>query len=111
MKSAVRYGRQDNSIPPDELVVHSIMGLMGFSMYAIWTDFVPSAAWLDWGFYLSLTATLLVTTYLYWGFGTGRMKMQEGASRLKKAFALLFLPLILFGALWLVLVHALADWT
>jgi hypothetical protein len=37
------------------------------------------------------------------------MKTQEGASGLKKAFTLLFLPFIMFGIFWLVLVHAFAD--
>lgn len=109
MKSVVRHVDQDNSIPPDEIALYSIMASVGLSLYAIWTDFIPSTAWFRWGSYLSVTGTLLLTTYLYWGFGTGRMKMQEGVSRLKKAFALLVLPFLIFGAIWMVVVYALAD--
>lgn len=109
LKSAVHHVGQGNSMPPEEVALFFIMASLGLSVYGAWTSFVPSAFWLRWGTYLSVTATLLLTTYLYWGFGTGRMKMQEGASKLKKVFALFFLPLLIFGAIWMVTVHALAD--
>jgi hypothetical protein len=109
MKSALRHVDQDNSLPPEEKVLHAIMWCMGLSLYGIWTDFVPSEAWFCWGTYLSLAGATLLTIYVYWGYATGRMKMQEGISRLKKAFALLFLPVLIFILIWCPLVHALAD--
>jgi len=90
LKSAVRHVEQDNSMPPEEVALFFIMASMGLSVYGALISFVPSAFWLRWGTYLSVTATLLLTTYLYWGFGTGRMKMQEGASKLKKFLLCLF---------------------
>ena len=109
LKSAVHHVDQGNSMPPEEVALFFIMASMGLSVYGALTSFVPSTFWLRWGTYLSVTATLLLTTYLYWGFGTGRMKTQEGASKLKKVLALSFLPIVIFGAIWMVTVHALAD--
>jgi len=109
MKLAARDCGRDGATLTRRIVAYSIAALLCLSAYAMWTDFVPSVAWLHWGFYLSITSALLMTIYLYWGFGTGRIKMQERDSKTKKIFALLFLPCLVFGVFWLVLVHALAD--
>lgn len=109
MKSAVRYYGKEKSSLSRRIAIYSLVGSLGLSVYAMWTDFIPSAAWLHWGFYMSATSAVLVTVYLYWGFGTGRIKMQEGISKSKKVFALLFLPFMVFGIFRLVFVHGLAD--
>lgn len=102
------YGKENPS-PIRKLATHSMMCSLALCAYGWWADFIPSSDWMHQGFYLSIVSAVVMTVFLYWGYGTGRLEMNRGSSKPNKICALIILPFFIFGFFWLILIHGLAD--
>ncbi len=109
MKLSKLFFGEENPSLSRRITLLSILAVTLLSSYGMWTDFIPSATWMQWGFYLSTAGTALITVYLYWGYGTGRMEIPKGISKSKKVLFFLLLPFLMLFILWLALVHGVAD--
>lgn len=105
-RSELHYGKES---PIRKFAIHSMMCSLAICAYGWWADFIPSSDWMYQGFYLSIASAIVITFFLYWGYGSGRLEMGRSSSKPNKICALLILPFFIFGICWLVLIHGLAD--
>ncbi len=93
-----------------KVVVNSLMTCMALIVYVLlFASFVPSEDWYRIGNGLAIAAGAISAFAMYWGYSTGRMQTQEGASLFKKILMYILLPFMLYGMFWIVIVHALPD--
>lgn len=103
---AALYGTRDAS----SIVVTNIFGVIVLvGVYGWWADFVPSPEWADIGFYVAIAATVILSSIYYLALLKGRAKLQPKTSRPVKVFALIGMPFLLFGLLFLAVTHCIGD--
>ncbi|KFN41399.1 hypothetical protein N789_05855 [Arenimonas oryziterrae DSM 21050 = YC6267] len=75
----------------------------------LFANFVPSEDWYRIGNGLAIAAAVGAAAAMYWGYATGRMRTQEGASLFNKVLMYTLLPFMLYAMFWMIIVHALPD--
>jgi len=105
---AAFYGSADVS-KSRVIITNFALVLTLISIYGWWTDFVPSAAWIDMGLSLAMAATVLGAAAFYWAVLTGRTAFRPGTSAPMKLLVVLFGPILLFMFFSLSIMHGLGD--
>lgn len=91
------------------IITNTALIVLLISIYGMWADFVPSAAWIDTAFSLAVAATILCVTAFYWAVLTGRTVFRPGTSVPMKLLVVLFGPILLFMFFSLSIMHGLGD--
>lgn len=107
---AAFYGSADVS-KSRVIITHTALVVLLISIYGLWADFVPSAAWIDTAFSLAAAATILCVTAVYWAVLTGRTAFRPGTSTPMKLLVVLLGPIMVFLILSLAIMHGAGDIT
>ena len=89
------YGT-NNPSPPRRYFYHFVYVVMILFFWGFFSDFVPTSAWSEAGWHITIVLSLLFTALIWFLFLTGKAKYKENASRNKKIFVLLFIPFKLY---------------
>ncbi|MEJ2449899.1 MAG: hypothetical protein P8047_04410, partial [Gammaproteobacteria bacterium] len=93
------YGT-NNPTPPRRHFFHIVYVLMILFFWGFFSDFVPTSAWSETGWHITIVLSVLFSVFIWFLFLTGKAKFKENASKNKKIFVLLFIPLITTGFTW-----------
>jgi hypothetical protein len=103
------YGNEAPSLLRKVAINGLILSLV-LLLYAVFLgEFIPSEAWSYWGLRASLLLTAIVMSFIYWRVATGRVALPQTSPRLSKTGAMLTMPVVVFGYLWINVVYGLPD--
>lgn len=89
--------------------IHCLFLVIGLFVWGAHSDFIPSQTWAKVGWYLALALGVLVTTFTWRAYWTGRAKFRPKTSRLMKGLAYFFVPFISVGFIWVALTHGVGS--
>ena len=103
------YGCQRPSILRKILVNGLIVNIVLCLFGLIGADFVPSEAWMIYGFYLCVVLALFFSAWVYLGHYRGDLKSGVSTGRMVKLASFASLPFLFFGMFWFSIVYAFSD--
>jgi hypothetical protein len=102
--SRIFYGEVNPSREKKALIIY-LTFCMASAFYGMYADFVPSDTWKEIGFISSSVISVPITFLTWWSYGTGRINFKYGISLAAKIFASLVMPLIMYGFLYVGVIH------
>lgn len=103
------YGKTRPSILRKLLVNGLMLNIVLCVVGMIGVDFIPTDAWMFYGFYLCVALAVFFSAWVYLGHYRGNLKSGRNTGPVLMIASFATLPFLFFGMFWFTVVYAMSD--